>query len=451
MPYEGEFATYKPLHRIAESERVQKLLRLSRVRTPEDSRASVIPSPAPPPRELPSLVIAIDGSNAEVDVRTGYPGAKVGYCTVASVLVDLDLLDTLDEHRPVDPMRFRTVEQAATIDAALPGSNVVTRTLSSARESFRQALHEVLSDAVIDEQDRTPLLTTYEELLALKPTGQFGGQACPYEAELGCTQRLAVGPGISSCACSQGRPIFSTDALRVHEVFHDQGTNGEALGEVMQVWERLFLVHLLRCFERRALLGRVDHVAFVVDGPLAVFGHPAWLSAAISEELKRINVRVREETGRDLLLFGVEKTGTFVSHFEDLDQLNESGTRLFPSRTIFMPDDQYIKANIIFSTSPKRYGLDTYFGRKVFYKTLSGAHLVVDIPFLNDEQDSLASSDLTPYPELGTLCALLDKLVSSRYPNALTSLASANAQAAIPLNLGGKVLEQLARALMRHD
>ena len=175
MPYEGEFASYRPLRRIVESEGVQKLLRLSRVRKREDTRASVTPALAPPPGRLPGLVIAIDGSNAEVDVQTGYPGAKIGYCTVASVLVDLELLETLDEHRPVDPIRFRTVEQAASIDAALPGSNVVTRTLDSARESFRQTLHEVLSDAVVDEQDRTPLLTTYEELLAWKPAGQFGG------------------------------------------------------------------------------------------------------------------------------------------------------------------------------------------------------------------------------------------------------------------------------------
>lgn len=450
MPYLGEFATYRPLQRIAESERVQKVLRLSRVRNRADKRASITPAPAPPPGLLPGLVIAIDGSYAEVDVKTGYPGAKIGYCTVASVLVDLELLDRLDEHRPVDPIRFRAVEQAATIDAALPGSNVVTRTLDSARESFRQTLHEALSDSVVDEDDRTPLLTTYEDTLAWKPTGQGAGQACPYSVDLGCQQRLDVGPGIASCGCPRSRPIFSTDALRIHEAFRDQGTNGEALGEVMQVWERLFLLHLLRCFERRGLLGRIDRVAFVLDGPLAVFGHPAWLSAAISFELKRINLLVRHETGRDLLLIGVEKTGTFVSHFDDLDQRDDEGKTLFDPRTVFMPDDKYIKSNIVFSTSPKRYGIDTYFGRKVLYKTLSGARLVIDVPFLNDEQDSLANSEFGPYSELGTLCALLDRLVSSRYPNALTSLVTANAQAAIPLNLGGKVLEQLARALMRN-
>ena len=46
----------------------------------------------------------------------------------------------------------------------------------------------------------------------------------------------------------------------------------------MQVWERVLLLHLLRWFERRNFLDRVPKMAFIVDGPLAMFGHPAWLS-----------------------------------------------------------------------------------------------------------------------------------------------------------------------------
>ena len=114
-----------------------------------------------------------------------------------------------------------------------------------------------------------------------------------------------------------------------------------------------------------------------------------------------------------------------------------------------MPSDRYIKERIIFSVSAKRYGEDTYFGRKFFYKTKSGARIVASIPFLAAAQDTLDSDDVGLYPSLGTVCALLDKLVSCRYPNALAPIVSAHAQAAIPLHLGAKVLEQLARALMR--
>ncbi len=98
--------------------------------------------------------------------------------------------------------------------------------------------------------------------------------------------------------------------------------------------------------------------------------------------------------------------------------------------------------------STKRYGEDTYFGRKFFYKASSGARIVANIPFLSDEQDTLASSDTGLYTQFPTVCSLLDKLVSARFPNALAPIVSAHAQAAIPLKLGAKVLQQLARALM---
>jgi hypothetical protein len=73
------------------------------------------------------------------------------------------------------------------------------------------------------------------------------------------------------------------------------------------------------------------------------------------------------------------------------------------------------------------------------------------VPFLTDEQDSLSTSDLEPYPQIPASCQLLDHLVSARYANAVTPIISANAHAAIPLNLGANVLQQLARALMRSE
>jgi hypothetical protein len=333
---------------------------------------------------LPHYVVAIDGSNAEIDVRNGYPGAKIGYCTVASVLLDLAEMTRLDEQRPVDPREFRKTEEASTVDAALPGSNVVTRAHTSARDSFREALFEILQDAVVDQDDGTRLLDTYEALLELKPQGR---QQCPYLVD-GCSEQISIPPGVSSCDCSHKRPIYSTDALRTHEDFHDIGTNGEAYGEVRQVWERVLLIHVLRLFEKKQLLGRMDRMAFVLDGPLAIFGHPAWLSAAMSLELKRINAIVRKATERDLLILGVEKSGAFVMHFDEIDK-GEDGSPKFAPRTYMLPTDQYIKQRIIFSTSTKRYGLDTYFGRKFFYKTYSGARIVATIPFLDNIQDTL--------------------------------------------------------------
>lgn len=446
MPYEGEFAAYKPLQRIAETERVKTLLKKSRVLPPSATASPALvpkapPDPTGPP---PAFAVAIDGSWAEVDVRNGYPGAKVGYCTVASVLLDLLKIEELDSSRPANPQEFRKTEEASTLDAALPGCNVVTRTHLSAVDSFREALFENFHDVNIDGGDGTSLLDTYESLMAMRDSVEI---SCPYNDRFACRQHVRIAPGVGSCGCGKALPTYSTDALRIHERFHDNTSNGEAFGEVVQVWERTLLVHLLRWFERRDVLSRISKIAFMVDGPLAMFGHPAWLSPLIKSELKRLNNIVRAQTGNDIVIVGIEKSGAFVAHFDEIDK-TATGEPFFPPRSYSLLTDEYIKKRIVFSLSDKPYGEDTYFGRKFFYKTRSGARIVGSIPILDESQADVSKDNSEPFRSLGRVCTLLDKLVSSRYPNAVGPIVSAHANAAIPLTLGTKVLEQLARALM---
>jgi hypothetical protein len=445
MPYKGEYAHYQPLKRIVESERVQQLLRRSRVLDQSTLVQQAVPkSPPDAVATLPSLVLAIDGSHAEVDVRNGYPGAKIGYCSVASVVLNLAEVDRLDASRPVSPIDFRRTEEPSSDASALPGCNVITRDHTSAKDSFREAVFELLHDAIIDEEDNTRLLATYQALLANKPTDVI---ACPY-THLGCERDVTITQNVGTCPCELRKPLYPTDALRIHERFNDDsGSNGEAFGLVMTAWERLLLIHLLRCFEQRNWLDRLNNIAFFLDGPLAVFGPPAWLSAAISTELQRLNALIRTQTGNDLIIVGIEKSGNFVAHFEEIDK-REDGSQLFQSGSYFLPTDDYIKQRVIFSDSTKRYGADTYFGRKFFYKTRSGARIVANIPFLSSAQDTLSTDDPVAFQKFGVVCALLDKLVTSRFPNALGPIVSAHAQASIPLHLGQKVLKQLAKALM---
>ena len=449
MPYDREFASYAPLRRIVTSAAVTDLV--SRARRIPDAQRLARPTTSPPPQigtgpSQPAWVLAIDGSWAEVKADTGYPEAFVGYNTVASVLLNRGKLKELDANRPIDPVQFRPLEQEATVDAALPGSNVSVGSNRSAHESFRESLFTILKSVTpSDSTDKETLLGTYEALLDHKP--RVRPQRCPV-AEFDCDERMHISAGQHECPCPHKAWLYSTDALRIGERFRTLGTNGEAFGLVMSVWEHVLLIHLLRRMESESLLDQTQKIAFILDGPLAIFGPPAWLSAAISTELKRLNGIVRELTGHDLLLFGVEKSGAFVDHFDELDGRDASGTELFPRGHCFLPDDQYIRERINFSAGGKRYGADTYYGRKMLYKTVNGARIVVNIPFLRDSHDNLDDQDLSSYPQIAAMCPLLDDLVSSRYPDAVSPIVAAHAHAAIPLRLGGDVLQQLTTALM---
>ncbi len=184
-------------------------------------------------------------------------------------------------------------------------------------------------------------------------------------------------------------------------------------------------------------------------GPyLLFFGHPAGLLLPIKKELRRINAKAKIFTdGIDMLIIGVEKTGFFVNHFERIDQNKSGPAGAFLPQSVALIPDEYIKKNIIFSDSKKIYGDATYFGRKFFYKTKSGARIVASIPMLEDAHEDAHRATPDQYPRLADALTLFDQLASSRFPNALSPLISANAEAAIPMNLGSRVLEEMAKRL----
>ena len=452
MPYEGEFAQHKSLRRLAESERVRKLLGSYRVHSSLDHAEALLmlnPVKMSDSDWTPHYVIGIDGSHAEVEVKNGFPGAEASYLTIASVLLNVKKLQELDQHRPVNPRDFRQTESAESIDCALPGCNIVYDGETSSKDSLRRALFEVFESHKMSEEGET-LLDTYEALFKHRiPDNGSKSQKCPYED---CPDECNYkrGEGTYRCPCSLERPLYSTDGLRIHERMNPIGSNGAIFGEIMQVLERVWVIHILRTMEAKGWLSSLDRVAIVLDGPLAVFGQPAWISQSIYKELCRINTVVKKATrGKDLLLIGVEKTGAFVDHFEHIDKKDDGTFGAFPKQSVALVDDSYIKKNIIFSTSEKIYGDATYFGRKVLYKTKSGARIVATIPFLSEEQKKgTIKADLDQYPRLGDSMSLLDQMVSSRFPNAIVPLVSANAEAAIPLRLGNKVLEKLAKELV---
>lgn len=452
MPYQGEFAKYRSVRRIVENEHVKTLLRRSAIRGDSQDKSelsTVKTTDIPPSQWQPELVLAIDGSHQEVPVENGYPGAEIGYITVAAVLMDVAKIKELDLQRTVDPRLFRATENVESVDSAFPGCNIVIDSEKSSKHSLRKALFETF-DTIRLFSDGESLLDTYEALLQYKPENPK--PTCPYDPDENCLaedKKYVSKNGAYPCQCPYENSLYSTDALRIHEGMIPDSANGAMFAEIMQVLERILVIHILRWFEQKQLLWLLRNMGIVIDGPLAVFGNPAWLHSAIPSELNRINEIAKKFTdGQDLLMIGVEKSGTFASHFERIDQDKYGSFGVIPSQTACLLTDEYIKKNIIFSESSKPYGLDTHFGRKFFYKTKSRARLVASLPYFNQLHRDMTRAESDQFPRLADALGLLDQLVSSRYHDSLSPLISAHAEAAIPMNLGAHVLEKMAKELI---
>lgn len=447
MSFEGEFASYEPLRRVLDSEKVRALIARMYRKPREDEdfvEGSLVYKKDLVQSSLQTdLALAIDGSRHSVPVENGFPGADYGYVTIASVLIDLKQVGELAKNDFIDPKKFRETEKASTIESVFPGCNVILGGESSPKTSLRRALFDELKSNSVFSDSET-LLDTYEHLFRIKRRRFENDKDLPWSPIEGIEEKMTYDYGEYTCPHT-GKALFSTDALRLHELMNPSGSNGELFGQIMSTLEKLWLVHILRAFERKAWLGTLRKVAFLMDGPLAVFSTSSWLTKAIEVELKRINDLQKLINGEDLLIIGIEKSGPFFNHFLEIDTSEDGIKDKFPTQSALLLNDEYIKQNIIFSESLKPYGQDTYFGRKFFYKTLSGHKIVPVVAYYDDVQKNLDTARPEQFSRLADVMNLLDRLSSNRYPNSVSPLISAHSEAAIPLNIGKRIFEDIAR------
>lgn len=455
MAFENEFASYEPLRRLLDSPKIeafQKRLKINKLKPEEQDEllTSLVKKEDLPKSEwVPDMLLAIDGSFHAKKIENGFPGAEIGYITIASVLILLNKVRLLEKNEFIDPKSFRETEKASTIDSVFPGCNVILEKEKTAKASLRRSLFEELENNTIFSGGET-LLDTYEALFKIKlDKGQDTLPLSPIE-DVPSDTKMTYGFGQYACPHTK-EPLYSTDATRLHELMNSGGTNGEMYGQIMQMLEKLWLVHVLRAFEKRGWLPTMRNMAFVMDGPLACFSTWSWLNKSIIDELKRINTLQKEINGQDLLIIGIEKSGTFYNHFENLDVSTDGVSDNFPRQSAMLLDDNYIKKNIIFSEGVKQYGQDVYFGRKFFYKTSSDHRLVPVVAFFDEKQQDLSIAKPEQFTRLIDVMNLLDQVASSRYPNSVSPLISAHAEAAIPLHLGGRIFEEIAREIRQRS
>ncbi len=447
MGFDGEFAHYEPLRKIFSSEKVKYFtdnLYVNKNLGNSNDIPKVAKNDLPKTNNVqPDLILAIDGSMVEGKVAKGFPGATLGYVVIASVLMDLKKIRALREERFPDPQKVYQTETSSSLELVFPGCNVFQQEDECPKEYLRRQVYEELENARAFPDGGESLLETYEHLLDLRSSQK--PPKCPIEGYE--HEDLIIRKGISRHQ-ETDKPLYSTDALRLHELMNATGSNISMFNTIMSVFEKLWFVNILRSFEKMGWLGTLRNVAFVLDGPLAVFSTPAWLAACISKELMRINTLQKKITGQDIIVFGIEKSGQFCDHFAELDVDKKGVEGVFPKETAGLLDNTYIKKNITLVDTPTQYGDRTNFGRKFFYKTASGSRFVcVDASFSEAEKD-LSTADVWQFSRLRDIMVLLDQLVSCRYPNSITPLISAHAEAAIPYKMMNVLFKDIARKIV---
>ncbi|MYB09535.1 MAG: hypothetical protein F4Y28_06110 [Acidimicrobiia bacterium] len=444
VPYDGEYATGHTLARLVDNPAVRDFDGEIKKSTSTDTEA--LPDTIAPPRGSTRVkrLIAIDGSTVTSRVENGHPGAEASLLNIAAVVIALAKLRQLAQMgrsaaEPIpSPADVRKLEAWNTLSAVLPGRNVIGKSdgAETPKRFFRQVVHREISGATLSGDHET-LLETLRDITNDRATPI----QCPGDS---CDQHVTPQSEPTKCgAC--GEIVYPSDSLRCHERFEDYGSSEQAFTMVRIVVEHLSLVNLIRWFERHDRFDVLDGIGFIMDGPLAIFGMAAWLKKHIQDELARLHQLSLDKGGAGVLLVGVEKHGMFMDHLEALDWSAASGERgrLEPG-TVMAPDIGYIHQHIALRPpDAKPHGEDTYYGRHLMYKSLSGQHAALTLPIVNVQGADPACVDEEAFPRVGDALDLIDELGTHLYKDGFAPLARAHLHAAVPLHRGTEILASI--------
>lgn len=393
----------------------------------------------------PAYAISIDGSMQEVEVRPDFPSARVGFAQVAGVFSKLDALTPLPVGGFVDPVAIAQATNAALVKGVVPTSVVTLRPGQTVHEAWRESVADLFDTCELEGPPgiKTTLTTVLAHVLGSpsSPASSVTLERCPGRHDRDCTaMQLVIPLGGSKChEC--GTPLFFTDSTSTHDEVDEFGSNQTALGRLMTVLELLTFLWQVRIFSA-VDPGRVfPRCAFLLDGPLAMFGRPAGLKRDALRFLQAIHAQ-EIAAGRAGLpvVIGIEKTGALAEHAEHIRE------HIPPGFLLCLPD-KYIREQVQHREGNRAYGYDTDYGRRFVYRARDGRTLVLSIPPLPSgvPTDDAETVNLARYPNLDTALGLLDQVGTMLYRNAVIPVAFAHNFASLPLGTGSQVLTYLAQ------
>lgn len=450
MPYEREQAGKSGHADFVRNPDVQSFLgNCTFLREPSDAEAREIasrfvPAPAGSPPTLPRYVVASDASKSDAPINDKLPSTQVGFLKVSHVLVDMnkyaDLIDPVN--RFVDPFKVAEMHRNASSGTfTMPGSSIRYKGVDNVRHGFRRALYDQMC---VDRSESRNGLTLVDALIKLNG-GQLTVRLCPVckaQVDLSFSGRDPA----AKCPKCEG-DVFACDDLRLHEGISDFGDNSSAMTRMMNAIEHLMLgSFIIQVFDIQPQA--LADIAFVMDGPLALFGEPAKLHQRMQELIFRVNRKLADLGLPPMLVIGLQKTGGVMDHARLLE-------RFLPDGRLRVIDDEYRNQYIVGAESPaKNFGNETYYGQDFLFKTERGRifNFALPYPFANKGlvdgvEFSKAKVHLPSYgSQIERACDLIRHFEMDLYDNALVPVALAHRHASISLVPGGKVLDLLVRS-----
>jgi len=379
---------------------------------------------------LISQIVAVDGGFEEIPVQSEFPSSTICFFQFGALSFSINDLEMVNNEAFIEPEDMAKLKQIQRVKFTLPVRNFTYKNEPTVTYSVRRAVYDFFNQKIDDEETLMDTLKWFIFQEYKNPLSIWNLASCPNCSESNIPLgRNSIASDFTFHCNHCGKEIFLTDVFRLHEAVDDEIGAGGILGYVTTTFEQMLLIHVIRLILKLkpALL---NSVMFIKDGPLAFFGQ----TANMHKPMRNL-VKFLFET-ENLYLAGLEKSGPFVEHADQIAEKLEPGTAL-------ILDNEYIYNYIIpGKADPSNpYGRTTYYGNKLIFKSkLQGIH-VVSIPTV----EVLPSPHPQDLRNLQVILTNVEKLKCDMYDNALMPVALANKLISLSQFPSSKILQRFAK------
>lgn len=386
-------------------------------------------------------IIAVDSGYTEIEVRPGFPSSLITFFQFGVLPLPLSEIKKLNNIIHISPEDMAKLNNIDRLKLVLPTKGVRKEGMSSLQETIRVSIHDFFSKETLGFDNS--LLDTLKWFVFR----QYKGNARTFEErrwKLSSNPLLNIdsendnsvllyedqlhSDGTFTCS-STGKKLYLIDIFRFHEIINEETGATGIYSYLAGVIEHIIAIHMIR----QILLSRPKALTenlFIMDRPTGFFGQTARLHVLMIELINWLFDH------HQIYWAGIEKSGAFVDHAMEIQNL-------MPSGSILILDDQYIYRYIsLGEEQPNRAYADTsYYGHKIIFKTPRGSMHVISIP-VRSLKKSPKTEDL---PNLQKILTHIEQLHCDKYDSAIIPIALVNNLVSLSDQPSKQILKSFAK------
>lgn len=381
-------------------------------------------------------IIAMDGGYSTVPVKKTFPSSLITFFQFGELLLNTKDLDNISSMPFIPREAMSKIKDLERSKLVLPTKNVSYKSYMTLTQSVRRSIYEFFKK----KDDGINLLNTLHWLiyeLYNVPKDSYTLSRCPHCDEKNVNlKRTDFDNDFISQSCKVcNKDIFITDIFRLQEAVDDELGAGGILGYLTNLIEQMNIIHTIRNIKnlKSELL---NHFLFIKDGPLAFFGQTANIHDPVRKLCNYLLAK------HNLFLAGMEKSGAFVEHADEIKGLLKPGEAFILNNkhiyTYILPNDP---------NTPDPYARTSYYSSKLIFKSSDNRMYVITIPVENE--NIVLNPQKSDFKNLDIILWNIEKLRCDMYDNAIVPVALANKLISLSNHPSSAILEKFAKSLVK--